>query len=484
MALKPVAQIELPGLASTTLAGARSSAEPAALRDLARRRATSGGRSSSTTTSATSSATTSATATATVSASPTAAGTDPSAGTGGLAGTLRPPALSPVAQFTGSLFDPNPQDLARRLARAFERWCETKSTHLPGQRSVKSEATREVYAGLWGGFADWCCAQLLDLPDLTRDDLAAFFAHRSKLAGQELSNRYKLHLLRLIASVIEHEAQIQQIEPNLAPLEMIESDLNVRHADARNRVVPITALDDTQARTLIAFTLSPHALKGIGVPGPMPEWQGVRARACVALQLGAGLAPVEVRALRTDHVVLRQCPKGRGLRPWKVFVPQLGDAEAREVPLMPWAASVLHRWLQVRREQGLVGDVLLPTDKSGLPMSRSLHYMSIKAVFEGAQLKGATKRGGAGKGKDTEKGKDTNQDEEEASFGGYVLRHTFALICLHAQYTPEQVAVWLGLKDLDKMRRYRTIVFMPHGSIFGIGLADDELVENLECAPS
>jgi integrase len=151
---------------------------------------------------------------------------------------------------------------------------------------------------------------------------------------------------------------------------------------------------------------------------------------------------------------------------------------------MPWAASVLHRWLQVRREQGLVGDVLLPTDKSGLPMSRSLHYMSIKAVFEGAQLKGATKRGGAGKGKDTEKGKDTNQDEEEASFGGYVLRHTFALICLHAQYTPEQVAVWLGLKDLDKMRRYRTIVFMPHGSIFGIGLADDELVENLECAPS
>lgn len=483
MALKPVAQIELPGLAGTTLAGARSSAEPAALRDLAHRRAVSGRRSSST-------------ASPSPSASASAARADPAAGTGGLAGTPRPSVLSPVAQFTGSLFDPNPQDLARRLARAFERWCETKSTHLPGQRSVKSEATREVYAGLWGGFADWCCAQLLDLPDLTTDDLAAFFAHRGKLAGRELSDRYKLHLLRLIASVTEHEARIQQIEPNLAPLKCIESEANVRHADARQRVVPITALDHTQARTLIAFTLSPHALKGIGVPGPMPAWQGVRARACVALQLGAGLAPVEVRALRIDHLVLRQCPKGRGLRPWKVFVPQLGDAEAREVPLMPWAASVLHRWLQVRREQGLVGDVLLPTDKSGLPMSRSLHYMSIKAVFEGAQLKGAAKRGrnddskGTGatavkaKGKGDGEGKDTKKDKEEASFGGYVLRHTFALICLHQQYTPEQVAVWLGLKDLDKMRRYRNIVFMPYGSIFGIGLADEELVENLACAPS
>jgi integrase len=123
----------------------------------------------------------------------------------------------------------------------------------------------------------------------------------------------------------------------------------------------------------------------------------------------------------------------------------------------------------VRKEQGLAGNALLPTDRGGLPMSRSLHYLSVKAVLEGAQIAGVAKLGG---------------ECEGASFGSYVLRHTFALICLHEKYTPEQVAVWLGLKDLDKMRRYQNIVFMPHGRIFGIGLADEAPAENLACAPS
>jgi integrase len=465
MALKPVRQIQLPGFAGTSPAGPLgSSGQAAVVGDLAHRRVTAGGWSN-----ATSATTPSSSLSSGHIHSPSYAA-DRSTGAG-----VPPLASSPVSSpgaFTGSLFDPHPRDLAERLARAFDRWCDSKSAQRPGRRSVKSEYTREVYATLWGGFASWCCARQLDLPDLQADDLLAFFARRSALAGRPLSKRYKLHLLRLVASVIDHEAQVQQVEPNIAPLKVIERDEGVRHADARLRRPPITALDHVQARNLIAFTTSTQALRGIGVKGAMPDWQGVRARACVALQLGAGLTPAEARALRIDHVVLQQCPRGRGLRPWKVAVPQVGDSPAREVPLMPWAASVLHRWLQVRREQGLVGNVLLPTDRSGLPMSRSLHYLSVKAVFEGAQILGVAKRLDDG-------------DKVENVFGGYVLRHTFALICLHEGYTFEQVAMWLGLKDLDKMRRYQSIVFMPHGRLFGIGVEDEFPEESLAtCEPS
>jgi len=360
---------------------------------------------------------------------------------------------------TASLFDPSERELAQRMALAFARWFDSMPPNRSGRSTARSDSTREVYADLWGSFSAWCCARRLDLPDIGHDDLVNFLAERGdRRAGRELNKRYKLRMLRLIAAVIKHEASAQQVPANLAPLEVIEADPDVRHAEARGRAPPVLALNHAQARSLIAFTTSTQALRGIGVQSPFTaDWQAVRARACVALQLGAGLTPAQVRALHVEHVVHQLCPRGRGMRPWKVVVPQLGEEPSREVPLMPWATGVLLRWLQVRQEQGMHGTLLLPSDKGGAPMSRSMHYLAVKAVLQGAQIPGVAKLGG---------------DSTGTCFGSYVLRHTFAVICLHAKYPREQVGAWLGVTDLEKLQRYERIVFMPEGAIFGAGLDD------------
>lgn len=65
--------------------------------------------------------------------------------------------------------------------------------------------------------------------------------------------------------------------------------------------------------------------------------QALRNRTAVALQLGAGLTPGDIRAATVDGVVCQDTSgASRAGLPWKVRLPTHGSAQAREAPLAPW----------------------------------------------------------------------------------------------------------------------------------------------------
>jgi integrase len=153
----------------------------------------------------------------------------------------------------------------------------------------------------------------------------------------------------------------------------------------------------------------------------------------VALHLGGGLTPAEVRALTLNSPISRG---GRVRdRPWKISIPAIGDAPARETPIAPWAGELLQHWLLVRSERKIPGDMLLPATGTGKPWSKQSHYAATRQLL-------------------AEAGLDGNEG------GTFKLRHTFAMRQLRRGTAPEEVARWLGV-EVAVMERYQHVVVGP-----------------------
>jgi integrase len=151
----------------------------------------------------------------------------------------------------------------------------------------------------------------------------------------------------------------------------------------------------------------------------------------VALMLGAGLSPGDVRHLKLEGVITAGGRKA-GV-PWKLAVEGNGNSPARETPIADWAGRQLAFWLRVRAEQGIPGNYVFPATMKGTQWSHSRCFESSRDVLESARL-----------------GEDAG--------GLYKLRHTFALRQLRKGKSEEDVARWLGLLDINGMVRYRRIV--------------------------
>ena len=163
------------------------------------------------------------------------------------------------------------------------------------------------------------------------------------------------------------------------------------------------------------------------------SWQALRNRVAVALQLGAGLAPGDVRVLRLDAPTSQIV--GHRQRPWKLAVPGNGNSPAREAPVAPWAGELLQHWLQVRAELRIPGEFLFPATRTGKAWSKQSHYAATRALLTSAGL----------------------QSDEGGTFR---LRHTFALRQLRRGTPPEEVAAWLGVEPAV-MERYRSVASAP-----------------------
>jgi integrase len=326
-------------------------------------------------------------------------------------------------------------DETHRLA--FDRW-------LADQRaagSLRQTGSIAVYRDMWGSFVAWCLGQspAVDLDTLDARDLEAFQAARygMKAADQSLSPRHALRLLRLIDRVLRHHAAETGEPPNTAASDWIAAHPDIRYAEAAQSDPLPDFLSVGEARRLITFLSEARPRPGLS--GARRDahrafsWQQLRNRTAVALQLGGGLAPGDVRALTTFAPV---SAGGRVRdRPWKVSVPGNGNLPPRETPIAPWAGELLQHWLQVRAEAGIVGDHLLPSTRSGKPWSKEAHYKAARAVLEEAGV-------------------------EAADGGSFRLRHTFALRQLRRGTPMEQVARWLGI-DPEAMGKYSRVVVGP-----------------------
>lgn len=333
-----------------------------------------------------------------------------------------------------SLFD-EPPSQGHRLA--FERW-------LDGQRasgSLRQSASVEVYRDMWGAFTAWCLGQspAVTLESLDLRDLQAFQAARfgRKSSDMSLSPRHALRLVRLVDRVLRHHAAETGEAPNTAASDWLADHPEVRYAEAAHADPLPEFLSVAEAKHLITFLSDARPRPGLS--GARRDshaaftWQELRNRCAVALQLGGGLTPGDVRALTLASPISRG---GRVRdRPWKVSVPGDGNSAARETPIAPWAGELLQHWLQVRAEARIEGDFLFPSTRTGKQWHKESHYKCAKKVLEDAGI-----------------------DSREG--GSFRLRHTFALRQLRRGFEPETVAAWLGVEP-EVMGRYRRVVATP-----------------------
>ncbi|MBL8352826.1 MAG: site-specific integrase [Burkholderiaceae bacterium] len=307
----------------------------------------------------------------------------------------------------------------QEMEAAFEVWC-SHQRQIGRLRRGSSEA---VYRAMWQALTAWCIGQRppVDLAGLRAPVLAAYLASRSGIAGPDaaLTPRYQWRLLSLVRWVQSDHAVRRRGRSASGAAELIAARPAVRRANAADR-------DDPPAHLLPADAARLQAL--LCDPAPLPRWQDLRDRCAAALQLGAGLGPGDLRALRLADVVAPL--RGPSDTPWQLRVPASGSAPAHVAPVAPWAGELLQRWLAERRAQQLGGDWLLPSTRSGKPWGKVAQYESARRVLTAAGL--------------------------DADHGGsFKLRHSFALRQLQAGHDPADVARWLGVVDPSVMLRYQ-----------------------------
>lgn len=333
------------------------------------------------------------------------------------------------------LFEPSPPE--QNLREAFERWMADQRA----MEALRQPGSIEVYTEMWRGFMGWCLSQspAVTLETLEIDDLEAFQAARSGLKTDDLSltPRHALRLLRLVDRVLHHHAAQTGRAPNTAASEWLAHNPHVRYAEAASADPLPEFLTVGEAKHLIAFVS--NARPRPGLRGGRRDahvaftWQELRNRAAVALHLGGGLTPADVRALTLASPISR----GGQVRdrPWKISIPVNGAAGARETPIAPWAGELLQHWLTVRHDLQIPGPMLFPSTRTGKPWSKQSHYAATRQLLEEAGL-----------------------DSHEG--GTFRLRHTFALRQLRRGTAPEQVARWLGVEPVV-MERYKRVVTGP-----------------------
>ena len=324
------------------------------------------------------------------------------------------------------------------LHGAFEAWC----SHQRQSGRLRRATSEAVYRAMWQALAAWCLAQTPPrrLRDLGPAALQAYVAGRDGIAGpgQALTARYQWRLWRLVQRVQGHadDLALARRRPLLAittapaarqalSAGVPDAPPTLRHADATEAdglPLHLAAAELTALRQHLATEPA------------IPRWQAHRNRCAVALQLGAGLGPGDVRALRLGDV---QMP-GSATHTTQLRVPASGSAPAHQTPVDGWAAALLVHWLQLRADQHLAGDWLFPSTRSGKPWGKVAQYGAALQVLADAGV-----AAGAG--------------------GSFRLRHSFALQQLQAGQPPEWVAQWLGVVDPAVMQRYQRVLGVGGG---------------------
>lgn len=333
-----------------------------------------------------------------------------------------------------SLFDEAPNGAHQA---AFERWLADQR----GTGALRQPSSIQVYRDMWSSFTAWCLAQspAVTLASLDSADLRAFQQARFGMKSPDLSlsPRHTLRLLRLVDRVLRHHAAATEGRVNTAASDWIAAQPHVRYAEAAHADPLPDFLPAAEARHLITFLSAarprPSATGARRDAQAALSWQQLRNRVAVALQLGAGLTPGDVRVLTL------QAPTSEGgraqHRPWKLAVPGNGNSPPRETPIAPWAGELLQHWLQVRAESRIAGSFLFPSTRTGKPWSKEAQYLAARQVMQDAGL-------GAADG------------------GSFRLRHTFALRQLRRGTDADQVARWLGVEP-EAMGKYRRVVAGP-----------------------
>lgn len=315
------------------------------------------------------------------------------------------------------------------LMQAFDDWL----AHQRVAGRLRRGSSQSVYRAMWQALAAWCLAQrpALRLADLQAQALAAYLGSRSGMLAADgaLTPRYQQRLVSLVQRVQAHQAWRRQ-QAAAAPAEALALARGAAAGPrARQRWPMAQQADGADPPPLHLPPQEAAQLQALlcrSDDDSQARWQRLRDRCAVALQLGAGLGPGDVRGLRLDDV-----RTGTGQPPrWHLQVAATGGAPAHAAPLAAWAAAVLARWLAVRQAQALGRPWLLPSTRSGKPWGKVAQYEAARRVLADAGL-------------DADGG------------GSFRLRHSFAMRQLQHGHDAALVAGWLGVVDPQVVLRYQ-----------------------------
>lgn len=293
---------------------------------------------------------------------------------------------------------------------------------------LQQQSSVEVYGAMWSALAAWCIGNGIPIEKLTADDLERFL--RSRGGVDDISDRHAWRFLRLVDRVLACRARITGTPTNLAAVLLLDLRPEYRYANSADKDPLPTFLPAGEAKRLVTYLSAVRP----GRAAAGQAWQEVRNRAGVALMLGAGITPGEVRALELNDAVI-DGGRAKGV-PWKLRIQGHTSTPTRETPLAPWAGQLLAYWFGIRAEQGIPGDVLFPSTRSGKVWSKVSQYNATKEVLQAAGI-------------------------DDVEGGSFRLRHTFALRQLRRGKAPSEVARWLGVTDPAVMARYQRVMPAP-----------------------
>lgn len=285
---------------------------------------------------------------------------------------------------------------------------------------------------MWAVFAQHLIAQptghrtrqrdgSIDLVALDTGDLRKFLDHAAA-ENTGWTDRYAWRMLHLIDRVLAFH-QPKSVTTGQTPAAALLAEPRYRHANAAHHDVPPEILTDSEVERLID-----HLDQVSGGPPatarPLP-WKPVRDAAVVATMLGAGLGPADAQALTLDGIALHNGPTA-GI-PWRLTIPADGVSPQHQTPILPWAGTILARWLELRGRRDVPGASVFPSVLKGATLSRMSCHRLVVGVLARAGIAGGVP---------------------------LRLRHTFAVQQLSLGHDEETVGRWLGLVESKAIRRY------------------------------
>ena len=237
---------------------------------------------------------------------------------------------------TRDLFsNPSVDTAAALLLERFEAYVAQRARSRSRAKAVRPlrEESAAMYRDIWRSFAVFCAHRELMLDALTRSQVEAFLDSLGHGAG--VTPRYVRRVLSLLDRVVRFDAQQRGVEGTAALASLLD-DPRYKTADLDlEEPLPafLTALESAKLQDWVTRRqVRPTAAEAW-------DWREVRDRTAVAVQLGGGLSPSEVRALVLAGVVSDGgFEKGT---PWKLSLPGNGNYPARETPLTKWAGQQL-----------------------------------------------------------------------------------------------------------------------------------------------
>lgn len=327
---------------------------------------------------------------------------------------------------------------------AFDAWLASEAT------LIKRRSSQDIYRAIWGAFERDLPAGVSIL-SITSDMVANYLASGatpipgvySKRRAEQLSIGYQARVASLIEKIMLHHAKAtaSQLTGDSPVTALMRTTPALASASRRE-----TRQDpDLDYLSPSEHTAMKDALIGRGrtdaAAGAVVKWSDARDRTSMALQLGAGLSPSDVRELTLGEGSSRGMNSSWDSGSRFLFVPQNGKLLKRHTLVDDWAATLLNLWINTLRD--------------GKPLAR------VSFVFPGE----ATAREHAAKppGQWSKAGQHRQATKVMTAMGvggsSFKLRHTWALSKLREGVDGRDVARWLGIQDGGEvMQRYLDIV--------------------------